>query len=104
MRICINEPFWYLKDVASYLAMVLLHTLSAYNNLFVRHKVYSTDPSEYLCTSWRYAEAYENFSIDASTMLKKSYKNKNKIVILNCQPLLLGKNYTEIKVWQLKCT
>ena len=27
---------------------------------------------------------------------------KNKIVILNCQPLLLGKNYTEIKLWQLK--
>ena len=35
-------------------------------------------------------------------MSKESYKNKNKIVILNCQPLLLGGNYTEKKAWQLK--
>ena len=35
-------------------------------------------------------------------MSKESYKNKNKIVILNCQPLLLGENYTEIKAGQLK--
>ena len=35
-------------------------------------------------------------------MSKESYKNKNKIFILNCQPLLLGENYTEIKAWQLK--
>ena len=34
-------------------------------------------------------------------MLKESYK-KSKIVILNCQLLLLGENYTEIKAWQLK--
>ena len=27
---------------------------------------------------------------------------KKKLVIPNCQPLLLGKNYTEIKAWQLK--
>ena len=27
---------------------------------------------------------------------------KDKIIILNCQPLLLGKNYTEIKASQLK--
>ena len=36
-------------------------------------------------------------------MSKESYKNKNKIVTLNCQPLLLGENYTEIKakiIWE----
>ena len=27
---------------------------------------------------------------------------KNKIIILNCQPILLGENYTEIKALQLK--
>ena len=35
-------------------------------------------------------------------MLKESYKNENKTVTLNCQPLLLGETYTEIKAWQLK--
>ena len=27
---------------------------------------------------------------------------ENEIVILNCQPLVIGENYTEIKAWQLK--
>ena len=27
---------------------------------------------------------------------------KNEIVKLNCQPLLLGENYIEIKAWHLK--
>ena len=27
---------------------------------------------------------------------------KNKLVIPNCQPVLLGENCTEIKMWQLK--
>ena len=30
--------------------IVLLHTLSAYNSLLVRYKVYSSDPKECLCT------------------------------------------------------
>ena len=30
--------------------MVLLHALSAYNNLLVCYKVYSSDPRECLCT------------------------------------------------------
>ena len=41
-----------------------------------------------------YAEAYENF-IDPGAF--QTYEQKNKIFILNCQPLLLGENYTEIK-------
>ena len=82
--------------------IVLLHTLSAYNSLLVRYKVYSTDPRECLFTSWRYAEAYENFSVDPAPFRKNPFKNKDKIVILNFQRLLLGENYTEIKAWQLK--
>ena len=31
--------------------IVLLHTLLAYNGLFFRYKVYSSDPRECLCTS-----------------------------------------------------
>ena len=63
-----------------------------------RYKVYSTDPRECSCVSLRYAEAYENFlSIDPALFQKNPDKNKNKIVILNRQPLLLGENYTEIK-------
>ena len=60
---------------------VLLHTLSAYNSLLVRCKVYSSDPKECLCTSWTYAGAYENFSIEPApcrknpiTKIKLSYK------------------------------
>ena len=80
---------------------VLLHTLSAYNSLLVRYKVYSSDPRECLRASWRYAEAYDNFSIDAASCRKNPIQ-KNKIVILNCQPLPLAENYTEIKAWQRK--
>ena len=80
--------------------IVLLHTLSAYNSLLVRYKVYSSDPRECLCTSWRYAEAYENFSIDPAPCRKNPIKNK--IVTPNCQPLILGEDYTEIIAWQLK--
>ena len=73
-NICVfvfKNPSWYQKNI------VLLHTLSAYNSLLVRYKVYLSDPRECLCKSWRYAETYE-------------------------KPLLLGENYTEIKAWQLK--
>ena len=44
--------------------IVLLHTVSAYKSLLVGYKVYSSDPGECLCTSWRYAKVYENFGID----------------------------------------
>ena len=81
--------------------IVLLHTLSAYNSLLVRYKVYSSNRKECLCTSWRYAETYENFSIDPAPC-RKNPRRKNKTVIPNCQPLLLGENYVEIKAWQLK--
>ena len=45
LRICIQEPLLILKTF-----IVLLHTLSAYNSLLVRYKVYSSDPRECLCT------------------------------------------------------
>ena len=35
-------------DIKKYI--VLLHTLSTYNSLLVRYKVYSSDPRECLCT------------------------------------------------------
>ena len=44
-RVCIQEPLLILKKV-----IVLLHTLSAYNSLLVRYKVYSSDLRECLCT------------------------------------------------------
>ena len=72
--ICIQEPLLILQKF-----IVLLHTLSAYNSLFVRYKVYSTDPRECLCTSWRYAEAYENFSIDPAPCRKNPIKIKIKL-------------------------
>ena len=59
--------------------IVLLHTLSAYNSLLVRYKIYSTDPRECFCTSRRYAEAYENFSIDPAPFLKNPMKIKIKL-------------------------
>ena len=43
--ICIQEPLLILKKI-----IVLLHTLSAYNSLLVRYKVYLSDPRECLCT------------------------------------------------------
>ena len=45
LRICIQEPLLISKKI-----IVLLHTLSAYNSLLVRYKVYSSDPRECLCT------------------------------------------------------
>ena len=54
--------------------MVLLNALSAYNNLLVRYKVYSSDPRECLCKGWRYAEAYENFSSDPAPCRKSRIK------------------------------
>ena len=45
LRICIQEPLLISKKF-----IVLLHTLSAYNSLLVRYKVYSSDPRKCLCT------------------------------------------------------
>ena len=45
LRICIQEHLLILKTF-----IVLLHTLSAYNSLLVRYKVYSSDTRECLCT------------------------------------------------------
>ena len=46
LRICIQESFLILKKIC----IVLLHTLSAYNSLLVRYKVYLSDPRECLFT------------------------------------------------------
>ena len=78
LRICIQEPLLVLKKF-----IVLLHTLSASKSLLVRYKVNSSDPRECLCTSWKYAETYENFSTDPASCRKNPMK-KIKIVIPNC--------------------
>ena len=44
LHICIQEPLLILKKI-----LLLLHTLSVYNSLLVRDKVYSSDPRECLC-------------------------------------------------------
>ena len=69
LHICIQEPLLISKNF-----IVLLHTLSAYNSLLVRCKVYSPDSREFLCTSWAYAEAYENFSIEPAPCRKNPIK------------------------------
>ena len=47
---------------------------TTYNNLRVRYKVSSSDLKEYLCTSWRYDEACENFLIDPAPCQKNPIK------------------------------
>ena len=75
--------------------IIVLHTLSAYNSYSSAIKFTRLIP--------RYAEAYENLSIDPAPCPKNPIKNK--IVILNCQPLPLGENYTEksvtAKLWTI---
>ena len=85
-RICIQEPLWISKTFT-----VLLQTLSAYNSLLVRYKVYSSDPRQCLCTSWRYAEAYENFSIDPAPFRCAGW------ILKFCKNVL-----KENKLWMLK--
>ena len=63
LHIYIQEPLLILKKF-----IVLLHTLSAYNSLLIRYKVYSSDPRECLCT------IYENFSIDPTPCRKNPIK------------------------------
>ena len=115
LHICIQEPFLILRKI-----IVPLRTLSAYNSLLVRYKVYSYDPRECLCKSWRYCEAHENFSIDPAscrnnptqkktchsklsspTTRTKLHLNKSltaKVCLV--WSLLLEKSYTEIKTWK----
>ena len=94
-RICIQIPLLMSKKSA-----VLFHTLLGYSSWLVRYKIYSSYPRECFCTSWRNAEAYENFSIDQAPC--RNNPMKNKIVIPNCHPLLPAENHTKIKAWQLK--
>ena len=97
LRVCIQEPLLISKKL-----IVHLHTLSAYNSLLVRCKVHSSDPRECLCTSWTYAEAYENFSIEPAPCQKNPI-TKIKIVVLNFQPLLLVKYYWNKSVGAKVC-
>ena len=69
LLIFIQKPLLILKK-----SIVLLRTSSVYNSLFVRYKFYSSDLREFLCTSWRYGEAYENFSIDPAPCRKNPIK------------------------------
>ena len=54
---------------------------------------------------YQYITAYSS-AIKFTCLIQRNVcvKNpiKNKLVIPNCQALLLGENYTEIKAWQLK--
>ena len=80
--------------------IVFLHTLSAYRII------------AYSSAAMFTRLIPGNVCVQAEGMLKpmktlvliQHRKNpiKNKIIILNCQPPLLGENYTEIKAWQLK--
>ena len=71
LRICIQESLLISKKVID-----LFHTLPTYNSLLVRYNVYSSDPRECLRTSWRYAETYEDFSIDPAPCWKNPKKKK----------------------------
>ena len=44
LRICIQKPL-----LTSKKCIALLHTLSVYNTLLFRYKVYSSNPGECLC-------------------------------------------------------
>ena len=91
VAICIQEPLLILKEFIG-----LLHTLSAYNSLLVRYKVYLSDPRECLCT-----QAEDMVKPRKTLVLIQHHVErilqKNKLVKANCQPLLLGENCTEIK-------
>ena len=74
--------------------IVLLHTLSTYNSLLVRYKVYSSPRKECLCTQ------PEGMVKSMKTLILIQHhveRNllKDRIVIPNCQSLLLRENYTE---------
>ena len=96
LRICIQEPLLISKKI-----IVLLHTLSAYNSLLVRYKVYSSDPRECLCTQ------LEGMLKSMKTLVLIQHHVerilwKYEIIIPNCEPLLLGEDYTDVIAWQLK--
>ena len=76
--------------------IVLLHTSSAYKRLRDHYNVYSSDPREFLCMRRRYGEVYLYFRIDPAPCRENPIKKK--LVIPNCQPILLGENNTEIKM------
>ena len=64
LRICIQEPLLISKKF-----IVLLDTLSVYNSLLVRCKVYSSDPRECLCV-----QAERSFSIEPAPSRKNCIK------------------------------
>ena len=76
--------------------IVLLHTLSAYSSAIKFTRLISGN----VCVQ---AEGMLE-PMKTLVLIQHHVENpiKNKIVILSCQPLLLGENYTEIKASQLK--
>ena len=91
--ICIQKPLLISKKSA-----VLFHTLLGYSSWLVRYKIYSSYPRECFCTSWRNAEAYENFSIDQAACRNNPMKKQT------CHTKSPGpttrKKLRLIKVWQ----
>ena len=80
--ICIQEPLLLLRKFK-----FLFHTLSAYNSLLVRYKVYLSDQREWLYTSWSDGEAYENFSIDPAPCRKNPIK---KVKLSTCKSWVIN--------------
>ena len=99
LRICVQETLLISKK-----SIVLFHTLYAeYNSLLVRNKVYSSNPRECFCTqSEGMLKPMKTLVLIQHHFQRILQKKTKKTVILNCQPLLLGENYTEIIAWQLK--
>ena len=73
---------------------VLLHTLSAYNSLLARYKVYSSDPREWLCKQ-AVGMVKPMKTLDTRRKLHGNKSVTAKVCLV--WSLLLGKNYTEIK-------
>ena len=80
LRICIQKLFLILKKLYFFFipyqlflkSYFLLHT---YSSAIKFDLISLSDLRECLRTTWKYDEAYENFSINrSSTMLKESYK------------------------------
>ena len=82
----IQEPL-----LVSKIFIVLVHPSSAH--------IWSKEMYAY--TRWRYGQSYENISIDPAPCQKNPVRKINLLYHIVI-PALLGENYTEIKVKQLK--
>ena len=78
-----------------YIYIYIYIYLSTYNSLLIPYKVYTSDPSEYLCSRWRYGEPYVYLSINLPPC--RNNPIKNKLVIPKYQSLPLWESYIEKK-------